>query len=123
MIPQIDYLRVLPEIILSIFGMLVMLADPFIKDKNKRALDIISVTGILGALVATFYTNYKGPADAFFHTVRADSFSVFFHVVVLFVALATVLMSPQYLSAHKIRTGEWYALILLGTVGMGLPSN
>ena len=123
MIPQIDYLRVLPEIILSIFGMLVMLVDPFINDKDDRKLDIISVLGILSALVATFYMTRPGPGDAFFHTVRADNFSVFFHVVVLLVALATVLMSHEYLKALKIRSGEWYALILLGTVGMGLMAS
>jgi NADH-quinone oxidoreductase subunit N len=123
MIPQIDYLRVLPEIILSVFGMLVMLVDPFIKNKDDHTLDVISVTGIVGALVATFYMACPAPADAFFHTVRADNFSVFFHVVVLLVALATVLMSHAYLTALKIRAGEWYALILLGTVGMGLMAS
>src|SRR5512140_1671102 len=123
MIPQIDYLRVLPEIILSIFGMLVMLADPFIKSKDNRTFEILSVVGLLGALAATFYMAGPTPGDAFFHTVRADNFSVFFHVVVLLVSLATVLMSHEYLTAHKIRTGEWYALILLGTVGMGLMAS
>ena len=85
-IPSIDYLRILPEMILSVFGMLVMLADPFIKDKSDRKLDVISVTGILGALAATFYMA-QNPGDAFFHMVRADNFCVFFHVVVLLVAL------------------------------------
>jgi NADH-quinone oxidoreductase subunit N len=123
MIPQIDYLRVLPEIILSVFGMLVMLLDPFIKSKDNRTFEIVSVVGILGALAATFYMGNGGAPDAFFHTVRADGFAVFFHVVVLLIALATVLMSHEYLTFHKIRTGEWYALILLGTVGMGLMSS
>jgi NADH-quinone oxidoreductase subunit N len=118
-----DYLCILPEIILSIFGMLVMLVDPFVKDKDDRKLDIISVLGIISALVATFYMKSKGSGDAFFHTIRADNFSVFFHVVVLLVALATVLMSHEYLKALKIRSGEWYALILLGTVGMGLMAS
>src|SRR6266704_404516 len=123
MIPSIDYFRVLPEIILSIFGMLVMLVDPFISSKDDRKLDIISVLGIVAALVATFYMTSPVPGDAFFHTIRADNFSVFFHVVVLLVALATVLMSHEYLKALKIRSGEWYALILLGTVGMGLMAS
>jgi NADH-quinone oxidoreductase subunit N len=123
MIPQIDYLRVLPEIILSVFGMLVMLLDPFIKSKDNRTFEIVSVVGILGALAATFYMGNGGAPDAFFHTVRADGFAVFFHVVVLLIALATVLMSHDYLTFHKIRTGEFYALILLGTVGMGLMAS
>ena len=131
MIEQIWYLRVLPEIVLSVFGMLVMLVDPFIDDKEDRKLDIISVIGVLGALWATFYMARPetGNAfklefgDAFFHMVRADAFSVFFHVVILMIALCTILMSHEYLKAHKIRTGEWYALILLATVGMGLMAS
>jgi NADH-quinone oxidoreductase subunit N len=55
--------------------------------------------------------------------VRIDAFSVFFHVLVVLIALACILMSFEYLDTQKIRHGEWYALILLGTVGMGLMSS
>jgi NADH-quinone oxidoreductase subunit N len=43
--------------------------------------------------------------------------------VVLLVALATILMSLDYLPFQKIDHGEYYALILLGSVGMCLMSS
>ena len=117
------YIRILPELILCVFGMLVMVVEPFMTNKEDRKLDIISIIGVLAALWGTFYMTHPEPGDAFYHTVRADGFAVFFHVVVLLVALATILMSHEYLKAHKIRTGEWYALILLATAGMGLMAS
>jgi NADH-quinone oxidoreductase subunit N len=55
--------------------------------------------------------------------LRVDHFSIFFHVVVLLVALATILMSLDYLPFQKMDHGEYYALILLGAVGMCLMSS
>ena len=51
------------------------------------------------------------------------AFSVFFHIVVISVALITTLSSFEYLEVQKIRLGEYYGLILLGTVGMCLMSS
>ena len=54
--------------------------------------------------------------------VRVDTFSVFFHVVVLMISLVVILTSYEYLDVQRIRSGEYYALILFGTVGMMLMS-
>ena len=77
---------------------------------------------VAGLAAATFYqTGFYG--DAFYHMVRVDTFSVFFHVVVLMVSLVVLLTSYDYLDVQRIRTGEYYALILFGTVGMMLMSS
>ena len=55
--------------------------------------------------------------------LRVDHFSIFFHLIVLLVALATILMSLDYLPFQKIDHGEYYALILLGAVGTCLMSS
>jgi NADH-quinone oxidoreductase subunit N len=55
--------------------------------------------------------------------VRMDSFSIFFHVVVIIISALAVLASIDYLEVQQIRSGEYYALILFGTVGMGLLSS
>ena len=75
------------------------------------------------ALAATAYqTGFYG--EAFYHMVRVDTFSVFFHVVVLMISLVVILASYDYLDVQNIRAGgEYYALILFGTVGMMLMSS
>ena len=52
-----------------------------------------------------------------------DTFSVFFHIVVLLIALVVILTSFEYLEVQRIRSGEYYGLILFGTVGMMLMSS
>ena len=122
MIPTVDYIRILPELVLSLFGIIVMMADPLLPEQgSKKSLGNISLIGVLTALAATVYqTGYYG--SAFYHTIRIDTFSVFFHFVVLLIALVVILTSYEYLDVQRIRSGEYYALILFGTIGMMLMS-
>ncbi len=123
MIPSVDYIRILPEIVLSIFGIIVMMADPLMPEQSpKKPLGMIAVIGTLAGLAATAYqTGFYG--GAFYNTISVDSFSVFFHVVVLLIALAVILTSFDYLEVQRIRSGEYYGLILFGSVGMMLMSS
>ena len=123
MIPSVDYIRILPEIVLSIFGIIVMMAEPLLPEESpKKPLGIIAIIGILAGLAATAYqTGFYG--NAFYNTIRVDTFSVFFHVVMLLIALAVTLTSFEYLEVQRIRSGEYYGLILFGTVGMMLMSS
>jgi len=122
MIPSVDYIRILPEVVLSVFGIIVMMADPLIPEQgSKKPLGVIAVIGVLFGLAVTGYqTGFYG--SAFYNTVSVDTFSVFFHVVVLLIALVVILASFEYLEVQQIRSGEYYALILFGTVGMMLMS-
>ena len=124
MIPAVDYIRILPELVLSIFGIIVMMVDPVLPEQgSKKPLGIVALVGTLAALAATAYqTGFYG--EAFYRMVRVDTFSVFFHVVVLMVSLVVILASYDYLDVQGIRAGgEYYALILFGTVGMMLMSS
>jgi hypothetical protein len=113
MIPGIDYIRILPEIVLSVFGMIVMVVDPLLPEYDSRkSMGFVSVLGCVCALCATFY-QAAFPGTAFFNMVRVDGFSVFFHIVVIMVALITTLSSFEYLEVQKIRLGEYYGLIVL----------
>ena len=123
MIPSVDYIRILPEIVLSVFGIIVMMADPLLAEQSpKKPLGIIAIIGTLAGLAATAYqTRYYG--SAFYHTISVDTFSVFFHIVVLLIALVVILTSFEYLEVQRIRSGEYYGLILFGSVGMMLMSS
>jgi NADH-quinone oxidoreductase subunit N len=118
-----DYIRILPELVLTIFGMLVMIVDPLLPERSpKKPLGVIAMIGTLAGLAATVYqTGHYG--SAFYNTISVDTFSVFFHFVVLLIALVVILTSFEYLAVQRIRSGEYYGLILFGTVGMMLMSS
>ena len=101
MIPGIDYIRILPEIVLALFGMIVMVADPLLPEyDNRKSMGFVSALGCICALCATFY-QAAFPGTAFFNMVRVDAFSVFFHIVIIVVALITTLSSFDYAVAPR----------------------
>jgi NADH-quinone oxidoreductase subunit N len=118
-----DYVRVLPEIVLSIFGMIVMLVEPLLEDKkSQKVLGGIALLGTFASLGATWFMA-QNTGLAFWDTVQIDGFSVFFHVLVIAIAAVVILTSYEYMSVQRIRAGEYYALILFGAVGMALMSS
>jgi NADH-quinone oxidoreductase subunit N len=123
-IPQAaDYVRILPEIVLCIFGMIVMVLDPLVDERrSQRMLGTIALIGSLAALAATLF-QAQYPGLGFWNMVRVDSFSVFFHFLVAAVTAVVILTSYEYMAVQRIRAGEYYALVLFGAVGMSLMSS
>jgi NADH-quinone oxidoreductase subunit N len=128
MIKTADYILILPELVLGAFGIMVMLVDPLLKPGNSRkGLGLLSLVGTLCAIAAAFYQmawlGGSSNASGWFGMVRVDSFSIFFHVLIPAIAALCILASLEYLEAQNIRSGEYYGLILFGTVGMVLMSS
>ncbi len=123
-IPQgVDYIRILPELILSAFGILVMLLDPLVdEEKSQKLLGFLAFGGTVAGLIATWYMA-QYPGLAFSNMVKVDGFSVFFHFLVIAIAGVVILSSFEYMAVQRIRAGEYYALILFGVVGMALMSS
>jgi NADH-quinone oxidoreductase subunit N len=123
-IPQsADYVRILPELVLSIFGILVMVLDPLVEEeKSQKTLGYIAFAGTVAALISTWYMA-QSPGLAFSNIVRTDSFSIFFTFLVVAIAAVIILSSFEYMAVQRIRAGEYYALILFGVVGMALMAS
>lgn len=123
MIPSVDYIRILPELVLSVVGIMIMVAEPVLPPKEgRKILGLIALAGVMaGMMAAVIQADHYG--DAFSRMIRVDTFSVFFHFVVLLIALVVILTSFEYLEVQRINSGEYYALILFGTVGMMLMSS
>ena len=123
-LPQgVEYIRILPEIVLSVFGMAIMVLDPLVDERSsQKLLGVIALTGSVAAIAATLYqSQFYGPG--FWGMVNVDSFSTFFHFLITAITTVVILSSYQYMEVQQIRAGEYYALILLGAVGMCLMSS
>jgi NADH-quinone oxidoreductase subunit N len=112
-----DLMRILPQIILCGFGILVMVLEPFVAPRRRSWLGWVALIGVLAAAGGTLGISHN-PGLAFGKSVAADDFSFYFFYLFLLVAALTVLGSISYLERDSIQHGEFYALILMGTAGM-----
>ena len=129
-IQQVDYIRILPELVLTAFGIIVMMADPLLKPgASRKGLGLISLVGTGAAIAATFcqiawmHRDATFSAPGWFGMVQVDNFAIFFHLLIPAISGVCILASLEDLDAQHIRSGEYYALILFGTVGMVLMSS
>jgi len=118
-----EYIRILPEIVLSVFGMIIMVLDPLVDERaTQKLLGGIALLGSLAAIAATLY-QAQFPGFGFWGMVKVDGFSIFFHFLVTAITAVVILSSFEYMAVQRIRAGEYYGLILLGAVGMCLMSS
>ena len=119
-----NLLALLPELILTVFGVLIMLAEPVLPPtQSRKPLGWLAIAGTLLAAAASWYQLQFGVLHAFYNTLQTDSFSVFFHLLIAAVVLVTLLGSLDYFSGHTTHAGEYYALTLFGAVGMMLMTS
>jgi NADH-quinone oxidoreductase subunit N len=120
--PLQDLYRIAPEIVLCAFGMLVMFLAPIVP---KRRHSVLSTFALLGAALALAATRFLAmyPGAAYSGLLRADSFSLFVHLIVCGAAFLAILGSTSYLKREDLDAGEFCALILLATAGMGVMAS
>ena len=111
--------RIAPEIVLCVFGIAIMLVDPFVAAGRKRLMGWLGVIGALAAL-ASVRLVASDPGSAYSNLISADRFSVFVHLVVIVGTVLAILGSLDYLDEEGLQRGEYYALILFATAGMGI---
>jgi NADH-quinone oxidoreductase subunit N len=119
-----NVLAILPEILLTVAGILIMLAEPVIAPgKSREPLGALAILGAIAAGAASFYqlhiVNSKGtPISAFYATIQVDSFSVFFHLLIASIVAVTLLGSLDYFDKPGSHAGEYFALVCFGATGM-----
>ncbi|MDQ2925723.1 MAG: NADH-quinone oxidoreductase subunit N, partial [Acidobacteriota bacterium] len=118
-----NLLTILPELILTLTGILIMLAEPLIPPgRTRKPLGWLASFGTALSGIAAYYqlhvTNSTGPITGFYGTVQIDPFSVFFHLLITAVVLVTLLGSLDYFERPITHAGEYFALVLFGATGM-----
>lgn len=113
----VEYLRFLPEIVLSCFGIIIMLLEALMRPQAKRtSLGAIALVGLAVAFLSNVWAA-SHPGAAFSSMIVVDGYGTFFRGLVLVVGFLCVLTSFSYFDRENGQTGEYYALILFSIVG------
>ena len=120
--PTEELMTVLPEAILTVAATVVMLLAAFLKKTRGAGCAAAALVGFAGALGSLFWL-WPSREPAFNDMIRVDPFSIFFHVLFLATGAAIVLSAASYLRRERLPAGEFYALVLFATVGMGLMAS
>ena len=99
-----------------------MLLAPIVPKARHASLAFVSLLGAVLALASTRYLALY-PGAAYSGLIRADAFSVFVHLIVIGVAFLAILGSINYLKREDLDAGEFCALILFATAGMGVMAG
>jgi len=114
-----EYLRLLPETILTVGGTVILLLEGMAGQNHRRNTGYFALFVILAAMAATVAAGMN-PGPAFGQVLLIDGFGTFFRLLVLVVGVLTVLCSTSYLRREGADTGEYFALILYSLVGQSL---
>src|SRR6266496_2882729 len=123
-----DWARIAPELVLAAFALLVLMVDLLLPQpgKNQKGsanfliLPILSLLGLVGAIAATIILYIFGDHQpAFNQMIGSDQGSLYAYIIILSASLLGILLSPVYLKRlNLMHQGEYYALMLLATIGM-----
>ncbi|WP_348266487.1 NADH-quinone oxidoreductase subunit N [Edaphobacter sp. DSM 109919] len=116
-----NIIALLPEYILTIVGVLIMLAEPLLPPAaSRKPLGWLAILGTVAAGVASWYQLHLGVLTAFSNSIQIDSFSIFFHLLISAIVLVTLLISLDYFEGSTRHSGEYFALVAFSAVGMML---
>ncbi len=104
-----------PEILLTVIALAVILMGLLMSDKSKNMLGYLSAGGLAASLILTI--GRTGEGSFFYNALVVDPLSQIFKIIFIVVSLLAVIASIHYFRDNR-NQDEYYALILLATVGM-----
>jgi NADH-quinone oxidoreductase subunit N len=103
---------------MTLIGVLIILIEAVLKPgTSRKPLGWLAIAGTTASGLIGFYQLRLGVLTAFSGSIQVDAFSIFFHLLICAVVVATLLGSLDYFQVHA---GEYFALVLFGAVGMML---
>jgi NADH-quinone oxidoreductase subunit N len=113
----INISAVLPAVVLSVFGIAVMVAEPFVKDRKKSSLGWLAFAGTIAAMF-TLPAMTESRGQWYSNLWIVDDYSIFFCFLFVLIGGITTLTSLDFLRREGMNHAEFYALLLFATVGM-----
>jgi NADH-quinone oxidoreductase subunit N len=123
--PDVSFQLLLPELILSVTGVVVMLVDAFTRHEQRRATAALSLLGLAATAWATvsLWPTQGAQPTAFNGMIALDPLRLSFTLLFLIVAALTVLISAIWVEWEGLPAGELHTLLLFATVGMMLMAS
>ena len=113
---NVNFGAIMPSLVLTCFGMALLLVNVFSPRGKTAHVAWISMVGIIvTGIVALGAWNH--PTAGFAGSVSLDNFATFFNITFLVAAGLTILMSDDYLKREGYPIGEYYPLVLFTTAG------
>ena len=109
-----DYSRFLPELILTLAGVLIMFLEAMRPEGKRTNAGLLAILALVLALPAALMAT---PGPAFQGMLVIDGMATFFRTLVVVVGLLVVFSSTDYLRREGQESGEYYALLLFSIVG------
>lgn len=117
-----DFLGILPQIILSLFGIYLMAQGVFAPKLDRKVIAYLGLVGVGLAFVANFFLLGQD-YSAFGEMIRVDRLAVVLNFIFLTTAGMSLLMASSYSDYVEIEFIEFTPLILFSTVGMMLMGS
>ena len=117
-----DWLSILPVLILSVWGIVLLIVELFVPKERSSLIGWLSMVGIVGAMVACMALS-ANRLSGFSGMVVLDPLAAFISMVGLLATLLTVWASLNYIRDRGIERGEYYALLLFSTSGIMLMAQ
>ncbi len=120
---SLNFLAILPEIMILTVGILVLILDPFWKDENRRVyLGWLTAGGLTATLIVALLIGRPAEAAlAFGGMIRFDMLGFVFKMLFIFGAAITALFMMD--TAKIGGRAEAYLLLLAATIGMSLMAS
>jgi NADH-quinone oxidoreductase subunit N len=106
---------IMPELALLVFAFLILLFAPLTRKRG-----ISPTLAILAAMASLYFvfTSWNRQETGYFDMVVCDNFCLFCKMIFLITCGSAVLVSRDYLARRGIDRPEYYALMMISTVGM-----
>jgi len=117
--PLPNVMPLVPEIVVTVMGMVILLWDLFLPKERKQWSAYAAILTCVVAAALTLKLAAPTPASAFYGFFVLDPFASYAKLLIYGGTILAVILSLDYMK-DEANTGEYYSLMLFGTVGMML---
>lgn len=126
LVQSVDWVAIAPPLIAALAGLVVLVADLFLKDRQKKALSWLAIGGLAVSLAALLPLVLGSGTRSTFCLADggcsyvADDFTLVFQLLALGGGLVTALLSVHTVASDRLPGGEFWFLLLSSAAGAAL---